>query len=584
MSLSAPRGHSLALVGAVAALAVGLALLVRDPYLQLVLSLVPVWACVGLSWNLFSGYTGLISFGHATFIGLGAFTVAVLAVFADVTPWAGIPAGGVVAGVAALLIGSVTFRLRGHYFALAMLAYPSLFIFLFDWLGWQEFTFPLHPEAPAWFMRFTDPRVNTLLGAGLMTALLLITLAVERSRFGLAMLSIKQNEHAAEAAGVDTFRIKMLAFVLSGALGGVVGGFYAVVLQLVTPGGMLGPLVSAQALIISLFGGVGTLWGPVIGAAVLIPLTEALRAFLGHVLPGVQGVVYGLVIIVVVVVAPEGVFWRVRDLLARRRPDADRVTAGVVPEAPLAPGPGAALEVSGLSKAFGGLQALRDVSFVVRPGTVVGIIGPNGAGKTTLFNLLNGFYATGAGRVTFGGRVLTGLRPNRICRLGIGRTFQVARPFARMSVLDNVAVGALSVTADTPGAMAQAWHALRTVGLADKAGSGVKGLTNLELRLMELARALASRPRLLLLDETLAGLGGAEVEAILPVIRGLPEAGVTVVIIEHTMHAMTRLAQEFIVLDHGQVIASGEPGAVMRRREVIEAYLGKRWSDAHAHA
>ena len=565
------------------------ALLIEDPYYQAVLVLVPIWATFGLSWNLFSGYTGLISFGHATFFGLGAFTVVLMTTLLGVTPWLGIFAAAATGALASVIIGRITFRLRGHYFALAMLAYPSLFIFFFDWMGWQELSFPIDRASPIMAMHFDDTRIYSVLGVMMMTLAMLVTALTERSLFGLAMLSIKQNEFAAEAAGINTFRIKMVAFVASGALAGLCGAYYTIVLRIVTPNGVFAPLVSAQALIVSLFGGVGTLWGPLIGAAVLIPFTEWLRASLGHILPGIQGVIYGLTIVAVMLIAPEGVFWRVRDVFARHRPGerdtvADRQT-------PLFSSPMTArieplllLDVSGLSKSFGGLRAVNGVGFQIEAGTIVGIIGPNGAGKTTLFNLLNGFQVPSAGKVAFMGKDLVGLKPNEVCRRGIGRTFQVARPFPRMSVLNNVLVGALASSDDRASATSHAWQALATVGLGSKGSALVGGLTNLELRLMELARALASRPKLVLLDETLAGLGAGEVEAILPVIKSLPSYGVTVLIIEHTMHAMTRLANTFIVLDHGEVIANGSPTAVMNETSVIEAYLGKRWTEAHAHA
>ena len=599
--LSPLAGPALPMIGVVALAMAAAGVSIRDPYYQLILSTIPIWATVALTWNLFSGYTGLVSFGHATFFGLGAFTVALLAIKLGIAPWFGLLAAAFIGGFASILIGSITFRLRGHYFALAMLAYPALFIFVFDWMGWQELTFPIRRDEPIRFMQFADSRVNTLIGVALMTLTLVITLLLERSRLGLAMLSIKQNEAAAEAAGIDTFRVKMIGFVASGALGALAGGFHAVVLQVVTPHGVLGTVVSAQALILTLFGGVGTLWGPVIGAVVLIPLTEGLRAELGHILPGIQGVIYGLTIMLVILLAPEGVYWKVRDLLARRAKPVDlraplltnphRAAAVVVSNRVVdgdgdGDGDGAAplLKVRGLSKSFGGLKAVQDVSFEVRRGEILGIIGPNGAGKTTLFNLLNGFQKASAGSVELLGKATAGLRPNALCRLGLGRTFQVARPFQRMSVLNNVVVGALAPSRDAAHALAMAHAALAIVGLDDMAHAEVSGLTHLQLRLMELARALASKPQLLLLDETLAGLGAQEVEEILLVIQRLPAAGTTVVIIEHTLHAMTRLADRFLVLDHGQVIAEGPPSTVMANPAVIHAYLGKKWTEMHAAA
>jgi branched-chain amino acid transport system permease protein len=347
-------------------------------------------------------------------------------------------------------------------------------------------------------------------------------------------------------------------------------------------------LTSAQALIVALFGGVGTLWGPLIGSAILIPLSETLQANLGDKIPGIQGVVYGIAIILVVLLAPEGIFWRVRDWLRRPR------AVGLGPVDPIAPPIAAAapeparpqrqpiLTVSNLSKSFGGLRAVADANFAVGDGEILGIIGPNGAGKTTLFNLLNGFLPPDDGSVSFAGRELIGLKPNRICRLGIGRTFQVVRAFARLSVLDNVVVGAYAKTARDAEAVAAATAALAQVGLTARAGALAGSLTNKELRLMELARALAGEPRLLLMDEPLAGLASHEIEDMLEVIRALAAQGTTVVIIEHTMRAMVRLAERFIVLDHGAILATGHPGEIVKDESVIEAYLGKKWAAIRA--
>jgi branched-chain amino acid transport system permease protein len=236
------------------------------------------------------------------------------------------------------------------------------------------------------------------------------------------------------------------------------------------------------------------------------------------------------------------------------------------------------LEVRGVSKSFGGVRAVQDVSFTVNNGEILGIIGPNGAGKTTLFNLLNGYYAADAGEVLFEGRSILGLPPERCCALGIGRTFQVVRPFPRLSILDNVVIGAFVAARDDAKAMALARDALLRVGLAGDADLIASGLTNKQLRLMELARALAGQPKMLLLDETLAGLGAAECNDMLAVIRQLAVSGMTIVIIEHTMHAMVRLAERFVVLDHGAVLIHGKPEAVTRDPAVIEAYLGKKWA------
>ena len=240
------------------------------------------------------------------------------------------------------------------------------------------------------------------------------------------------------------------------------------------------------------------------------------------------------------------------------------------------------LDVAGLSRSFGGLKAVQNVSFQVRKGMILGIIGPNGAGKTTLFNLLNGFLKPDAGRVVFKGADMAGRKPHVLCAAGVGRTFQVMRPFMRLTVAQNVKVGAYVKVRSEAEAEAMAAQAIERVGLTDCADQLASVLTTRQLRLMELARAVAGQPELLLLDETLAGLGQGEVDDVVSAIRALSAQGTTIVIIEHTMQAMVRLVDQFVVLDHGEVLAVGEPQAITRDMRVIEAYLGKKWSARHA--
>ncbi|HEY7383402.1 MAG TPA: branched-chain amino acid ABC transporter ATP-binding protein/permease [Beijerinckiaceae bacterium] len=575
----------------VAAYAV-IASLVTNSYYQLMITLVLVWACFGLSWNMLSGYTGLISFGHASFFGIGAYTTVLGQVYFDLSPWLLIWVSAVLGALAGLIIGLPTFRLRGHYFALSMLAYPLAMLYVFEWLGFQEVTVPMKREAAWTYMQFADHRIYTLIGLVMLTAIVIITRLVERSRFGMALIAIKQNEAAAEAAGIDTLKWKLRAIALSGAIAAAVGSFYAVVLLVVTPTSVFGMLVSAQALTVAMFGGVGTVWGPIIGAAFLIPVGEILHAEFGSWIPGIQGVIFGLAIVIIIIVAPEGVFWRGRDLLRGRRrepvSEIDDVAAIADAPAPTRPveSPNFArhmsdetiLEVRGLSKSFGGLQAVDDVSFTVRRGEILGIIGPNGAGKTTLFNLLNGFLKPDRGEVIFKGRDMVGRKPHTLCEAGAGRTFQIMRPFARMSITDNVRVGAYVRAATEGQALELAHSAIERVGLSAVADRQASALTTKQLRLMELARALAGQPEILLLDETLAGLGHSEANEVVAVIRNLARAGITIVIIEHTMRAMVRLVDRFVVLDHGAVLVEGQPERVTRDRRVIEAYLGKKWS------
>src|SRR3989441_130659 len=498
-------------VAGFAAVYLAIGLLVRNQYYQLILTLVLVWAIMGVSWNVFSGYSGLVSFGHASFFGLGAYTVTRLLVKLDVSPWFGIPLGMLVGVAAGVVIGYPTFRLRGVYFALAMLAYPLALLYIFEWLGYQEVALPMKREAPAAYMQFSDHRAYVVIALAMLIAVLLVSLRIERSRFGLSLTAIKQNEWAAEASGIDALRWKLKAIMVSGAIAAAAGGFYAVVLLVVTPPSVFGMLTSAQALIVTLFGGVATVWGPVVGSAMLIPLAEVLQAELGDKLPGIQGVVFGVAIVLVILLAPEGIVPHIREALRRRRAEG---TAGSAASTVLA----AVHQPPAMTE-----HAKRTVSE------------------------------------------------------------DVVLPFQRMTVLQNVVVGAFVAESDDEKALALAGEALARVGMADRAGALAGGLTHVELRLMELARALASRPQLLLLDETLAGLGSQEVERLLTVIDGLARGGATIVIIEHTMQAMGRLADRFVVLDHGRMLAQGKPEEVTKHPSVIEAYLGKRWMKHAQH-
>jgi len=236
------------------------------------------------------------------------------------------------------------------------------------------------------------------------------------------------------------------------------------------------------------------------------------------------------------------------------------------------------LSVRGLSHSFGGLKAVQNVSFDVSEGMILGIIGPNGAGKTTVFNLLNGFLRPDTGEILLHGRSVVGWKPHEMCNAGVGRTFQIMRPFSRLSVIENVVIGSFVHARDEKDARRLAEKAIDKVGLSSIADRVANELTTKQLRLMELARALAGRPRLLLLDETLAGLGQSEVTDVVAVLRRLAQEGITIVIIEHTMHAMVRLVDHFLVLDHGAVLVEGPPRVVTQDVRVIEAYLGTKWS------
>jgi branched-chain amino acid transport system ATP-binding protein len=236
------------------------------------------------------------------------------------------------------------------------------------------------------------------------------------------------------------------------------------------------------------------------------------------------------------------------------------------------------LSVSGISKHFGGLAANRDISFDVGQGELVGVIGPNGAGKSTLFEIISGFYRPDAGEVRLDGVRLTGLSPDRVCRLGVARTFQKLRPFSGMTVLDNVAVGALTRVHDVRHAREEARAILDRVGLGDKAAAYARTLSTGQRKRLELARALATKPRVLLLDEVTGGVDQRSIPGLVRLVQDVHAGGLTLLVIEHNMRVITAVAQRIVALFLGQVIADGPPEAVSRDRRVVEAYLGRSFA------
>ena len=556
-----------------------------QPSLASLMTTTFIWATVGLSWNLFSGLSGNLSIGHAGFFGIGAYVSVLMQIHFGVSPLVAALPASFVAAASAVGIGWVTFRLSGIYFSLATLTYPLMLIPVAHYLDIQELSVPYIRENGAWHLQFEDPRHLGYVAILLLAAATAVFAWVDRSQLGTRLKAIRDDLPAAEAAGVDTRLAKMQGFVLSAAIAALAGVLYSSVLLVVTPEAVFGFRTSVVAVLIPIIGGVGALWGPLAGAAVVVPLNDLLTAAVGATAPGLSGLVYGTIVVAIVLFAPEGLIWKLRSLRPSRnvRNVAARAVGAANPAAAgalfarRASAGGVALSVRSLSRSFGGLKALSDVAFEVADGELLGIIGPNGAGKTTLFNLVNGFVTPTSGTIVVGGIDVTGLAPHRRFGVGLGRTFQVVRVFRRLTVRENVLVAALGAADGSAEAERLCEAALLVCGIHDLAGMPAETLDTRQLRLMELARALAGRPTLLLVDEYLAGQSPSSIEDLVRLLRVINGLGITVVVIEHTIGALLGMVDRLIVLDRGQIIADGAPQETIAGPAVAEAYLGRKW-------
>jgi branched-chain amino acid transport system permease protein len=443
--------------------------------------------------------------------------------------------------------------------------------------------------------------------------LILASSYLERSPLGLLLRTLRADERAAEACGVGTRNLKVGALVVSAGVSAVAGSMYAVSTLVLTPD-IFALSLSIYPVIFALVGGSGTLWVPVLGAGILVPLQTVITTDYGASVPGIAPLIYGGAVVIVVTLLPGGIYWELRRVVAKiagsrlGAPAGAEMAPGSLPVAVAAPALGAALateagsgsgsatralrrdpvsgsgggdttpvlEVAGIGKSFGGLRVLEDVTFEAREGEILGVIGPNGAGKTTLFDIITGFQRADGGSAKLAGKELLGLSAHSVCRAGVGRTFQTPRIFAGLTVGESVHVAARA----RGGGAAQGElviDALRTVALKHLGRTPVEALTTGEVRRLELARAVVGWPRIVFLDEFLGGVGGEETELVLSGVREARAHGCTIVAIEHTMHAMVGFVDRFVVLNLGRVCASGSADEIGRNPEVVEAYLGHRW-------
>jgi branched-chain amino acid transport system permease protein len=575
-------------------------------YIQRILLLIFLWTVACTGFNIITGYAGQVVFGYMMFVGTGAYTTVLLYKFLAVSPWLGMWAGVVVAILTALVIGLPTLRLHGAFFAIATIAFPLITFPILNHLGLEELSIPFTGHGAS-SMQFRDMRFYVLIASALLAVVLITVRTIESSRFGFALKALRQNETAAEGMGINTYSNKLMAFMISAGIGALMGAVYSFgLLYVLTTNAVFGLFIMVRILSIAIVGGLATVWGPLIAACILVPLGEFLNAQFGDRYPGVQDVIYGVALIAAILYMPEGIWGMIRRSF-RRLPSKLTVSMklatgedseqGIVDGArdydlfKVKPIQGVTmgndindliLKIEGIDKYFGGVCALGNVSIEVPRGKVTGIIGPNGSGKTTLFNVINGFLPPEKGRILFEGRNIASLKPHVASRLGIGRTFQVVQIFSNMTVLENVMIGAFNRGGDVARARAIAEDIAQQMGLSSRAHDQAVGLTMWETKILEFSRALATRPKLLLVDEPMAGLNPEESNRIGEIIRVIVKSGITVIVIEHVVQSLVRIADWMIGLDHGRKVAEGTPQQVISDPHIIEAYLGAKWRERHA--
>lgn len=586
------------------------------PYLGLsafyesLLYLVFHWVALATSWNILSGYSGYFSFGHGAFYGIGMYTTATLTTQFDVPFMWTLPAAAFCAALFGVVLGAVAFRVkavRGELFALLTLAATFIVVTIvlntpID--GGQGVYLSMVPM-PEFGPSPSGTFYLLALAAALLT--LVVAIVVYYARLGTGLFAIHDDEDVAEVMGVPTFRYKLLAFALSCALAGVVGGIQAMFVSYVTTGDVFTVIMPLTVVLMSVLGGTRHWLGPAVGALVITVLLYSFTAGDSAILGKAA---MGAILIVVILFMPEGILGQALKLFKRKSAVQEEVVASlsssVINEAASLVGPASSAvplsksEQSGRSaagsdpvadvrirepllvahdvaKSFRGVRALRGVSLEVRRGEILGLIGPNGSGKSTFINVVSGHFPATVGSIVFNGKELVGTSAHRVARTGVSRTYQIPRPFAHLSVLENVALPAMfgGHLVDRKQAGEDAWRWLEFTGLTERAHALPDDLNLHQRKFLEFARALAAQPQLLMLDEVLSGLTPAEIDEAVALIQRIRAQGTTIVFVEHVMRAVMALCDRLVVFHHGEVLAEGLPAEVMARPDVVAAYLGK---------
>jgi ABC-type branched-subunit amino acid transport system ATPase component/ABC-type branched-subunit amino acid transport system permease subunit len=547
-----------------------------DGYTPFVLALVALTAVVGVGLNILLGLTGQVSLGHVGFYAIGAYTVAILTL-KGVDFWIALPLAGAVAGIVGFVLALPALRVTGPYLAMVTIAFA--FIVQHGTIEWRTLT-----GGSNGLMGIPPPSIGALIFSEREMAMLAVALAgaslyafhrLARSGWGMAMVAVRDAEPAARSIGLNPVIVKTAAFSLSAVFTGLAGGIFAPLLMFVAPDSF--PFSQSILFLFAVIvGGAGWTFGPVVGALVSVVLPELLSGLAEYRL-----LFFGAALLVILWVAPEGVL----GLLARLWPRRDSAMAVSTPfdiGGFLTPAdrPGA-LEVRDLGITFGGIKAATAVTFTAPPGKVTSVIGPNGAGKTTVLNLIGGFYRPDSGSIRLGERELAGRAAWKVARAGIARTYQTTKLFATMSIVDNVLIalrrgrlGSMAADAASRGDRDAAEALLAFVGYHGSLSTPAGDLPHVDRRLVEIARALAMRPRVLLLDEPAAGLMRSDKDALSRLIRRIADLGIAVILVEHDMLLVMGISDAVIVLDAGVRIAAGSPIEVRHDPRVLKAYLG----------
>lgn len=523
------------------------------------------------------GLCGQINLAQAAFFGFGAYAVGIGTADLHMNYWLCLIGGGLIALAAGALLGMSTLRLGGHYLAMVTISFQEIVtLVMINDVGLTH-----GPDGVSNIGRpglFHSSQSYLAFCVAMLAIVGYLVWHLPDTRLGRAMRAVRDNELAAGVNGIDVFRTKIYAFALCAALGGLAGGLFAGGFAYVSPDQFTFN-DSIVFLTMSLLGGSASPIGSAIGTGLLILIPEWLR-FLKSV-PGLYLAIYGLFVILIIRFMPDGIWGFVTVAYERWRAK----TKAPAPSAPLKLMPATAggdvvLEVTGLSKYFGGLKAVDGVDIQVKRGSVHALIGPNGSGKTTTLNVLSGLYKATAGKIVLDGTDITGMPPHQRTAAGLGRTFQNIRLFRSMTALENVEIGAerpgnrMIGSGGDAALTERAMEALNFVGLGSRANELISSFSYGHQRLIEIARALAANPTLLLLDEPAAGLNSTEKLELHELLKRIADQGLTILIIDHDMTLVSEAAQHITVLNFGRRIADGESMAVLRHPDVVSAYLG----------